>query len=116
MPTLRPRREADDVTRPQLTLVPLRAKRRRPLDHDQPLLHPVVEVVGESPLALVQVVEAAPDPLRTEQPSEGRRAPAEALAHLAVAPVGGIHPEEVHLAHGPDAKARAPPAARAGRR
>ena len=99
MPSLGAGREADDVTGAQLALVPLSPQRRRPVHDDQPFLHPVVEVVGERALALVEVVEADADALRAELPPDPRRPPAEALPRLAVAPVFRARLEDVYPQH-----------------
>src|SRR5262249_6826962 len=96
---LRPRLEADDVAHAQLALEPLLSQHRRAVDDDEPLLHPVVEVVRPGLLVLAEVVQGGAEPRRAEEPPHRRRTPAVAGAHLAVRPVLGIHPKQVHATH-----------------
>ena len=69
----RARREADDVAAPQHALAVGPAQRRRPVEHDEPLLHPVVEVVRVRALAFRQLVDARADLRRRRPPCRRSR-------------------------------------------
>src|SRR3954454_23517070 len=90
------RREAHDVSAPQLPFALGSPHDRRPLDHEQPLLDAVVVVVRERLLGRRQLIDGAADQLRPEAVADAL--PAGALPR-AVALVRHLVAQEIERRH-----------------
>ncbi len=66
MRALGPGPEADEIAPPQRALAARRPQRGRAVEHEQPLLDAVVEVIRKRLLALGELVHARADPLRAD--------------------------------------------------
>ena len=89
-------RKAEDVALPEHALALGCPDTRRSRDDEQPLLHPVMEVVGVAPLTVTELVQAGADLLGPDHGPDARASPAVPV------PLGRaieLRGEEVELAH-----------------